>query len=212
MSKYYPPQYESENFNCIYCNVYSNQQWKTTLYDNGGRYYQNTIIIRCECLHCEKISYWNIETKKMIIPSESPIQPHHPDMPKEITIEYNEARDIFAKSPRASAALLRLGIQKLMPILGATKGKLDKDISYLVSEGLSPIVQQAFDICRVVGNNAVHPGEIDLTDTPDMAQTLFEMLNYIIEERITKPKAIEEMYGRLPIGALEAIEKRDTKK
>jgi hypothetical protein len=78
-----------------------------------------------------------------------------------------------------------------------------------VSKGLPAKVQKALDYCRVVGNNAVHPGEINLNDTPDIAQNLFRMVNFIVEDRITRPKEIDELYGLLPEASREAIEKRD---
>jgi hypothetical protein len=74
------------------------------------------------------------------------------------------------------------------------------------------MVQQALDVCRVVGNNAVHPGEMDINDTPEVAQSLFRLINIIVEEMITKPKEIEQIYSALPEAAREAINKRDTKK
>lgn len=44
-----------------------------------------------------------------------------------------------------------------------------------------------------------------------MAQVLFEMINFIVEEMISRPKRINEAYERLPAGAREAIRKRDAK-
>ena len=146
----------------------------------------------------------------MIVPSESPIEPPHEDMPAEILAEYHEARAIFARSPRAAAALLRLAVQQLMPVLGQSGDNINADIQHLVAQGLPAEVQQALDYCRVVGNNAVHPGEIKLQDTPEMAQRLFEMLNFIVEDRITRPKQIRAMYEKLPEGARAAIAKRDS--
>lgn len=74
------------------------------------------------------------------------------------------------------------------------------------------MIQQALDICRVVGNNAVHPGELDIKDTPEIAQQLFKMINFIVEDRITKPKEVQELFAQLPSGAVEAIAKRDAAK
>jgi hypothetical protein len=71
-------------------------------------------------------------------------------------------------------------------------------------------VQQALDYCRVVGNNSVHPGEINLNDTPEIANSLFEMVNFIVEDRIARPKQVQALYGQLPQAARDAIEKRDS--
>lgn len=131
-------------------------------------------------------------------------------MPATVVGDYLEARSIFARSPRAAVALLRLAIQKLMPELGEKGDNINTDIKSLVAKGLPAQVQQAFDFCRVVGNNAVLPGEINLNDTPEMGQHLFNMINFIIEDRITRPKQIAELYAQLPDSARATIEKRDS--
>ncbi len=98
-----------------------------------------------------------------------------------------------------------------MASLGQPGKNINDDIKSLVSQGLPLRVQQALDVCRVVGNNAVHPGEMDLNDTPEIAQSLFRLLNIIVEEMITKPKEIDGIYNALPNSAREAITKRDAK-
>lgn len=60
--------------------------------------------------------------------------------------------------------------------------------------------------CELLGNNAVHPGQIDADDRR-VAGTLFVILNVIVESMITVPGRIEAMYTSLPAGALKAIEK-----
>jgi hypothetical protein len=96
-----------------------------------------------------------------------------------------------------------------MPAVGGAGKNINDDIRTLVSKGLPVMVQQALDVCRVVGNNAVHPGEIQLNDTPEIAQSLFRLINIIVEEMITKPKEIEKIYTALPEAARNAIAKRD---
>jgi hypothetical protein len=64
----------------------------------------------------------------------------------------------------------------------------------------------------VIGNEAVHPGQIDLNDDPSIAQTLFELVNMVVDEMISKPKKIKEMYEKLPPAKLDAITRRDTQK
>jgi hypothetical protein len=145
----------------------------------------------------------------MIVPSEAPVPPPHTDLPENCVDDYNEAREIAARSPRSSAALLRLCVQKLMISLGQAGKNINDDIGALVKNGLPIEVQQALDYCRVVGNNAVHPGEIELTDNPEICHSLFEMVNFIVEDRISRPKKIADLYKILPEGALKAVEKRD---
>jgi hypothetical protein len=49
-----------------------------------------------------------------------------------------------------------------MPHLGESGKNLNTDIGNLVKEGLSVDIQQALDSLRVIGNESVHPGELDL--------------------------------------------------
>jgi hypothetical protein len=133
-------------------------------------------------------------------------------MPADALADFDEASRVFTRSPRSSAALLRLAIQKLMVVLGEKGKKIDDDIASLVKKGLPVKIQQALDIVRVVGNNAVHPGMIDLNDDPGTAQALFGLVNLIVERMISEPMRIDELYGKLPPGSREAIERRDTPK
>ena len=131
------------------------------------------------------------------------------DLPESCQGEYLEAREIIDISPRGSAALLRLCIQKLLKELGKSGKNINDDIADLVKEGLPLLVQQSLDICRVVGNNAVHPGEIDLQDTPEIARSMFKLINLIVHDRISRPKEVQALYDALPTGARDAIGRRD---
>jgi hypothetical protein len=134
-----------------------------------------------------------------------------PDMPEEVTNDYNEARAIFGNSPRSSAALLRLALQKLCKHLGEPGKSLDDDIGALVAKGLSIQIQQALDIIRVIGNNAVHPGVIDLHEEKETVFKLFEIINFIVNQMITQPQEIARIYNKLPEGPKKAIEQRSQK-
>lgn len=146
----------------------------------------------------------------MIYPPVLVAPPPHPDLPTTPLATYEEARQVVGASPRAGAALIRLALQQLMPELGATSDKLNIAVGHLVEKGLPRRVQQAMDAVRVVGNNAVHPGQIDFQDTPEAALALFDLVNLIVETMITQPRAVEELYNRLPQGALDAIDNRDS--
>lgn len=193
----------------MHCGVYASQHWGTPLRRNGGGFLDMNDWGYCQCGRCRELSYWYEE--RLVVPSASTAPPAHEDFPDDARADYDEARDIVARSPKAAAALLRLCLQKLMPILGEKGDNINDDIRSLVQKGVPDFVQQALDYCRVVGNNAVHPGEIVLDDTPEVATALFEMLNVIVEQRIAMPKRIRAQYDGLPPAARAAIEKRDGK-
>lgn len=163
-----------------------------------------------ECYNCSQLALWVGDHMVWPHPNEAP--PAHVDLPAEVAADYAEAGDIVNASPRGAAALLRLGIQKLCGHLGEAGKNINDDIASLVKKGLDPRVQQMLDVVRVIGNNAVHPGEIDLRDDRQTAERLFVLVNLITDIMISQPKAIQEMYGKLGAGALSAIQKRDEKK
>lgn len=98
----------------------------------------------------------------------------------------------------------------LMPHLGQKGKNINEDIGALVKSGLPVQVQQALDVCRVIGNNAVHPGEIMFDEENQVVNTLFGLVNFIVENQITQPKQLAAMYKSLPDGAREGISKRDS--
>ena len=81
-----------------------------------------------------------------------------------------------------------------------------------MAQGLDPHIQQALDVIRVTGNNAVHPLEMNLEDDHDSVFVLFEMINFIVEERISRPLKTQDRFANLPEKARLAIEKRDKPK
>lgn len=162
------------------------------------------------CYSCNQFTLWVAD--RLIYPEEAfTIHPNE-DMPHEIRLDFVEAASIVDQSPRGAAALLRLCLQKLTAHLGLKGKKLDDDIGTLVKNGLDGRIQKALDVVRVIGNQAVHPGQIDLRDDKATASELFTLVNLIVEATITSPKHIQEMFDALPSGALEAIEKRDASK
>jgi hypothetical protein len=131
------------------------------------------------------------------------------DLPADVRHDYEEAARVFAISPRSSAALLRLCLQKLCKHLGEEGKNINIDIASLVAKGLDVRIQQALDIVRVIGNNAVHPGQLDLKDDREIAEKLFGLINLIADRMISQPKHIDAMYNSLPKSALDQIAKRD---
>lgn len=159
------------------------------------------------CFSCEAISIYH--RGRLVAPAAKIGPQPNPDMPSSVRKEYEEARTIASHSPRGAAALLRLGIQRLMMELGKPGKKLDNDIAALVADGLDERIQKALDTVRVIGNNAVHPGQIDLDDRPEDVTALFQLVNMVVDELISKPSRLNSLYDSLPPGALEGIENRD---
>ena len=104
-----------------------------------------------------------------------------------------------------------MALQKLCAYLGQKGKNIDEDIASLVKNGLLPVVQQSLDSLRVIGNEAVHPGTMDLKDDLDTAIQLFKLVNLIADQMISSPKQADEVYAKLPQHKREAIEKRDGK-
>ena len=165
-------------------------------------------VFVAQCYNCKHLSVWVHE--KLVFPSRGDAPPANPDLSADIRRDYDEAGSILDLSPRGAAALLRLAIQKLCRELGEPGKDLNKDIGALAAKGIDDQVQKALDFVRVIGNNAVHPGRMDLRDDRCTAETLFMLLNLIAERTLTKDRKIDEVYEKLPEGARKAIEERDS--
>jgi hypothetical protein len=163
------------------------------------------------CFNCKKIAVWVYD--RLLFPPELHGEEPNIDIPDDVLLDYEEARSILNLSPRGAAALLRLAIQKICKFLGENGKNINDDIASLVRKGLSPIIQKSLDVVRVVGNEAVHPGTLDLRDDRDSASKLFRLVNLIAEQMISHPKHVNDMYdGLVPASKKEQIEKRDAKK
>ena len=217
-SKYFPPILGKGEYHCPFCRVYA-QQFYANLVSTSRA--DCDVVVRqknfnehisadwvvTKCQRCNKVAFWNKE--RLIYPKISIAPPPNADLAKDIQNDYQEAANILSDSPRAAAALLRLALQKLCKQLGEKGENINSDINSLVTKGLNPLVQKSLDALRITGNNAVHPGEIDLSEEPERVVKLFGLINFIAAKMITEPKEIEGFYDSLPQGALEAIDKRD---
>lgn len=218
---YYPPSLGMGEYNCPHCGVYAKQfyghihslaqySWVSVV-DRQATFHeilpQGWVVTKCQ--HCLDIALWLGDN--MMYPKRTIAPPPNADLNSEIRSDYLEAAHILSDSPRAAAALLRLALQKLCVQLGEQGENINEDIKRLVAKGLNPLVQKSLDALRITGNNAVHPGEINLSEEPGRVTKLFELINFIANKMISEPKEIEGFYAELPAGALEAIEKRDKK-
>lgn len=176
--------------------------------DYGSRNFGVDNLWVARCFNCDELSVWVYDA--MIYPAAHEAPLPNADLSADVLRDYREAGSIVGKSPRGAAALLRLAIQKLCAELGGAGKNINDDIAYLVKNGLDKRVQRALDVVRVVGNNAVHPGMIDLRDDRATAEKLFGLVNIIADIMISQPKHIEGMFNDLPEAARSAIQKRDS--
>jgi hypothetical protein len=169
-------------------------------------------VCASECFSCKAWSVWVAD--ELVYPHQKYLVEPNADMPDHIKPDFLEAAAVIDISARSAAALLRLCIQKIVINLGENGGNLNQDIRNLVEKGaITRAIQQALDVVRVVGNNAVHPGVIDFNDNKTIAVQLFGLVNVIVESTIGTPKHIQSMYEKIvPETARAAIEKRDTKR
>lgn len=209
--KYVPPKRNENGFNCPHCGAFSHQLWED-VYGRTSRNQNHPFAgwFLSLCKRCGKRALWYEEG--IVYPDTSFAPPPHPDLPEALLSDYQEAARIATKSPRGAAALLRLCIQNLCKHLGQSGKDIDKDIAALVQGGLPIQIQQMLDTVRVVGNNAIHPGKMDIRDDTETVTQLFDYINLITEHQIAVPKRVQELYKRLPEGAREHIEERDAKR
>ncbi|HBG5346454.1 TPA: DUF4145 domain-containing protein [Clostridioides difficile] len=212
------PKYAEEIFKCPVCGVVAYQEWdKYEVYYHGKYILRNATLYGCgeensslgvsTCKNCNNMHLWY--NGVMLLPEEFTIVEPAEDMPEQVKLIYEEARSVYPKSPKSSAALLRLALQYLCKELGESGKNINNDIANLVKKGLNSDVQKVLDIIRVVGNEAVHPGTIDLDDNSEIAFKLFALMNFIVSETITRPREIAKLFDYLPDDKKEGIKNRD---
>ena len=224
--QYTAPKNDLLAFHCPYCKVFAQVTWSSltamrlasavglgtptnaTGLIGGATSVEGIWIARCTA--CRALSIWRGD--EMISPAISHFGPEpSDDMPNDIKIDFNEARSIAGHSPRGAAALIRLCLQKLCKALGEKGDNISDDIAKLVARGLDVGIQQALDAVRVIGNNAVHPGTIDLKDDRETVESLMELVNFVVDAMITQPNKRKALYARIPASTQAAIAKRDGK-
>jgi hypothetical protein len=210
MVPYTPPSRDRNSFNCPHCNAYAQQSHRSITVDAIPRAagFPLKDFGLTHCSHCRGFALWRNDT--LLYPDVSTAPFPNLDLNQSIIEDYNEARSILNKSPRGAAALLRLCIQKLCKQLGEAGNNINTDIANLVKKGLSTTIQQALDSVRVIGNEAVHPGEMALKDDRDTALKLFSLINLIAQRMLTEPREVNELFTTLPASKLKSIQDRDS--
>lgn len=171
-------------------------------------------IILSTCSKCDATTYW----LKSMDGDELQLYPHnfsnypqpHEDMPKGIRKTFKEAGSVMHLSLGSSAALARLTLENLLIHLGYEDGTLNVKIGNVIKDGeISKKTEKALDVIRVYGNSGAHSGIINLEEQPWVPSTLLKLINSVVDDLITAPKEIDDMFDAMPTGIKAGIEKRD---
>lgn len=208
------PGYNKQSFTCPRCGAFSAMKWQHLLL-NGNEYSPVSMSI---CHGCNQPSVWLknessprntlsalVSKGTLIFPNSCAAPMTEPDMPENIKSDFEEARLVFQHSPRAAAALLRLCVQKLCQTLLGKEGNIHNQIGELVELGFPKRALTAFDTIRIFGNESVHPGTVDLNDTPDVALSLFRLLNMAVRHCITEENELKSIRALTPVGKRREI-------
>ena len=194
------PELLKETFTCPHCGVYSSHEWED---------FTEVLFSKCQIERCSGVTVW--VDVSMVYPDRGLAPQPHADLPAGPRADYEEAASISGRSPRAAAGLLRLCIERLVNQLEPEdKDDLNGKIGNLVEKGLPVRVQQALDTVRCIGNNNLHPGQMDPHENPETVAQLFALVNIIVESMITQPKAIADLFDvKLTDGQKDQITRRD---
>lgn len=213
MAKYEAPQINKKSFTCIYCDTLSQQEWYYSDVSSKGYFGCSGIgefrLSTSTCNACNGKIIW--KDNKIIEPKSSIAPVALEEMPEVVKSIYNEAATVVSDSPRSACALLRLAIENLCTDL-VPSGNLNTKIGKMVEQGLDVRVQKALDVVRITGNDKIHPGQISEVDTIEVAKSMFELVNFIVDKLIIQPSKIDNMFSGLPEEKKEQIKKRDIQK
>lgn len=224
-NSYEKPEINKDAFTCPFCGVYAKMDFVNfsssaskiyntinninTYYENIKfefekikdtiKFYSRVVPILSICHKCSKTAIWVDE--KMIYPKPRLAPMPNEDLDEDLKLDYEEASNIVQDSLRSACALLRLVLQKLLIGLGEDKNINNAIKNLIDKKEIDEKLQKALDSVRVIGNNAIHPNELDLRDDVDTALSMFRIINYIADRMISSKKEIDEIYSILPENA-----------
>jgi hypothetical protein len=105
--------------------------------------------------------------------------------PELVEEDAEEAADILKKFPRGATALMRVCIQKLVPLL-EDKGKaLNQRVSSLVRKGLEVEIQQATEVLQVLRSDPLQPSQLESQADKETALRFLDSLQEVLERRMS---------------------------
>lgn len=153
----------------------------------------------------------NIKREVWVLPKSPPRVRLPDEVPAKFAEDYKEASLVLADSPKASAALSRRCLQRLIrEHLAIKEMDLNKEIQKVLEKSILPShLAKAIDAVRAVGNFAAHPvksehtGEI-IDVEPGEAEWLLETLEALFDFLFVQPASLEKKRLQLNIKLGEA--------
>lgn len=170
------------------------------------------------CASCNGSSVWRGD--KLVYPAGSGLPAPHPDMDADARAIYLEASAVYPHSRRASAALARAALEKLLrSIPGAPQGARLDELIAAVEPSVGKPLWQVLTALRHLGNTALH-GDSDPQSVVALyldgegataAEPYFSAMNALVEELVTQPAKAQAIYDMLPGGVRESAERKAQK-
>jgi len=224
------PRFKWSAFKCPHCHTIEAQRWEWPKMIQHKHDWTTYDLWYSTCENCNWRMLW-AETYKTIYwwKSQQKVNVIFPvnynwnfdfeiskDTPQIIEEDFKEAIQILPLSPRWACALLRLCLQKFLDeivikISWSRKDTIDESIKYLAIDVwlISDDISNIMHVLRIIGNEAVHPWQIDLKDDYQTAEELIELFNYLINELITENKKKVALYDKIPSSKKSAIKNNE---
>jgi hypothetical protein len=106
--------------------------------------------------------------------------------PEFVEGDFEQAAAILNNSPREAAALMRVCIQKLVPLLKQEGKSLNDYMSSLVRKGLEVEIRQAVEVLQVLRNETGQPTSLETQEDKEMALRFFDSLKAVLERRMLR--------------------------
>lgn len=216
---------ESLSIQCPHCNTYCAMRFEAIVNRPNWKF-----DLTCTCPHCENSMFVQAAYKEATpaqeieypdgqvelvdpVPACTEVTSIYPStqkvtLPSEISSEYQndyrEAKLVLHLSPKASAALSRRLLQRILrEKFSIKRSSLAKEIDDFIQLADVPsYIADAVDAVRNIGNLAAHPlkdtntGEI-VDVEPGEAEWLLEVLEVLFDFTFVQPKRLEERKERL---------------
>ena len=106
--------------------------------------------------------------------------------PELVEEDLEEAAAILNKFPRGATALMRVCIQKLVPLLEDNGNALNQRVSSLVRKGLEMEAQQAMDVLQVLRSDPAQLTHLESQADKETALRFIDSLKEVLERRMSQ--------------------------